>query len=123
MQLILNVKNEEKSTEVAAQLIEFVSQRDKFLFGIGARGSLETSWNQFVANAIRKSAVIETEYVMFGQKIKTDSKIIRAFCPNFLDMGFTRNPSEVFWIICVNPLLPEGKRFHTRFSWEDDLNE
>lgn len=122
--LVLNVKeNEEKSIEVATQLVEFVSQREKFLFGIGARDILETSWNQFVANAIRESAIIETEYVRFGQRIKTDSKIIKAFCSNFLDMGFTTDPSEVFWVICVNPLLPEEKRFHTRFSWEDDLNE
>ena len=121
---ILKVREkEEKSTEVAAQLIEFVSQRNKFLFGIGARDILETSWNQFVANAIRESAVIETEYAMFGQKIKTDSKIIKAFCSNFLEMGFSSDPSEVFWVICFNPLLPEEKRFHSRFSWEDDLNE
>ncbi len=121
---ILNVKEkEEKSTEVAAQLIEFVSQRDRFLLGIGTRDILETGWNQLVANAIRKSAVIETEYVMFRQKIKTGSKIIKAFCPDFLEMGFTSEPSEVFWVICFNPLLPKEKRYHTRFSWEDDLNE
>ena len=122
--IVLNVKeDEEKSTELAAQLIEFASRRNKFLFGIGARDILETKWNQFVANAIRESATIETEYVMFRQEIKTDSKIIKAFCSNFLDMGFTTDPSEVFWVICINPLLPKEKRFHTRFSWEDDLNE
>lgn len=104
-------------------LTEFASRRNKFLFGIGARDILETKWNQFVANAIRESATIETEYVMFRQEIKTDSKIIKAFCSNFLDMGFTTDPSEVFWVICINPLLPKEKRFHTRFSWEDDLNE
>ena len=124
LKLVFNVKeDEEKSTEVAAQLIEFASQRNKFLFGIGARNMLATNWNQFVANAIRESATIETEYVMFRQEIKTDSKIIKAFCSNFLDMGFTTDPSEVFWVICINPLLPKEKRFHTRFSWEDDLNE
>lgn len=122
--IVLNVKeDEEKSTELAAQLIEFASRRNKFLFGIGARDILETKWNQFVENAIRESATIETEYVMFRQEIKTDSKIIKAFCSNFLDMGFTTDPSEVFWVICINPLLPKEKRFHTRFSWEDDLNE
>ena len=85
--IVLNVKeDEEKSTELAAQLIEFASRRNKFLFGIGARDILETKWNQFVANAIRESATIETEYVMFRQEIKTDSKIIKAFCSNFLDI-------------------------------------
>lgn len=36
--IVLNVKeDEEKSTELAAQLIEFALRRNKFLFGIGAR--------------------------------------------------------------------------------------
>ncbi|BAK48477.1 type II restriction enzyme methylase subunits [Clostridium sp. SY8519] len=122
-QILIIREKEEKSTEVAAQLIEFISQRDKFLFGIGSRDILETRWNQFVENAIRESAVIETEYALFGEKIKTDSKIITAFCPDFLRAGFSSDPSEVFWIICVNPLLPEEKRFRSRFSLEDDLNE
>lgn len=122
--IVLNVnENKEKSIEVATRLIEYVSQRNKFMFGIGARDILETSWNQIVSNAIRESAAIETEHVMFGQRIKTDSKIIKAFCADFLDMGFMTDPSEVFWVVCVNPLLPEGKRFQTRFSWEDDLDE
>ena len=116
-------KDNEKSTEVAAQLIEFISQRDKFMFGIGARDILKTRWNQFVANAIRKSAKIENKYVKYRKEIKTDNKLIKAFCPDFLDMGFSSDPSEVFWVICVNPLLSEEKRFHTRFSWEKNLNE
>lgn len=115
--------NDCENPNLAEQLIEYVSHRDKFMLSIGARSILETSWNQFVANAIRESAEIETEYVMFGQRIKTDSKLIKAFCSNFLDMGFTTDPSEVFWVVCVNPVLPEEKKFHTRFSWEDKLNE
>ncbi|WP_242821860.1 type II restriction endonuclease subunit M [Pseudoramibacter alactolyticus] len=123
-EIILSSKeNGERSTDVAAQLIEYVSQRDKFMFGIGARDILKTSWNQFVENAIRKSAKIENKYVKYREEIKTDSKLIKAFCPNFLDMGFSSDPSEVFWVICVNPLLSEKKRFHTRVSWEKNFNE
>lgn len=91
--------------------------------GTGSRGVLETRWNQYVANAIRESANIENENVMFGQRVKTDSKIINAFCSDFLDMGFITNPSEVFWVLCVNPLLSEEKKFRTKFSWEDDIDE
>ena len=121
--LIFKGEEDNNSTELAEKLIKYVQQRNKFMFGIGFRGFLETSWNQYVANTIRKSENIETEYVMFGQRIKTDSKLINAFCPNFLDMGFTTDPSEVFWVVCVNPLLPLEKRFHTSFSWEDKLSE
>ena len=99
---------------------------DLYVEIVGLYDSLDKAgraMKEFVANAIRESATIETEYVMFRQEIKTDSKIIKAFCSNFLDMGFTTDPSEVFWVICINPLLPKEKRFHTRFSWEDDLNE
>lgn len=122
--LILKGKTDEHGTaEIAEQLIEYVSQRDKFMLGIGARSILETRWNQYVANAIRASAEIETEYVMFGQRVKTDSKLIKAFCYDFLDRGFTMDPSEVFWVVCINPLLPEEKKFRTRLSWEGDINE
>ena len=116
-------ENELKSIDLASKLIEFVSERNKFMFGIGARDILKTRRNQFVENAIREFSNIEIESEGFMKEIKTDSKLIKAFCPNFLDMGFSSDPSEVFWVKCVNPLLPEGKRYHTRFSWEDDLNE
>ena len=122
--IILKEKNDDgKNSILAEQLIEYVSQRDKFMLGIGARNILETRWNQLVENAIRKSAKIETEHVMFGQRIKTDSNLLKVFCSNFWEMGFSTDPSEVFWVVCVNPLLPEEKKFHTRFSWEDKLDE
>ena len=120
---ILKRKEDDNSIELAEKLIEFVRERNKFMFGIASRDILETSWNQYVADAIRKSENIKTEDVMFERRIKTDSKLINAFCPNFLDMGFTTDPSEVFWAVCVNPLLPDEKRFHTSFSWEDKLGE
>ncbi len=116
-------EGEQKPTELAELLIEYVSKRDEFMMGTGSRGVLETRWNQYVANAIRESANIETENVMFGQRVKTDSKIINAFCSDFLDMGFITNPSEIFWVLCVNPLLSEEKKFQTKFSWEDDIDE
>ena len=122
--IILKEKNDDSENSILAeQLIEYVSQRDKFMLGIGARNILETRWNQLVENAIRKSAKIETEHVMFGQRIKTDSNLLKVFCSNFWEMGFSTDPSEVFWVVCVNPLLSEEKKFHTRFSWEDKLDE
>lgn len=122
--IILKGKNDDGENPILAeQLIEYVSQRDKFMLGIGARSILETRWNQLVENAIRESAEIETEYVMFRQRIKTDSNLLKVFCSNFLEIGFSTDLSEVFWVVCVNPLLPEEKKFHTRFSWEDKLNE
>lgn len=122
--IILKGKNDDGENSILAeQLIEYVSQRDKFMLGIGARNILETRWNRLVENAIRESAKIETEYVMFGQRIKTDSNLLKVFCSNFWEIGFSTDPSEVFWVVCVNPLLSEEKKFHTRFSWEDKLDE
>jgi hypothetical protein len=37
-------------------------------------------------------------------------------------MGFITDPSEVYWVLCINPMLPEEKKFRTRYSWEDKLN-
>ena len=110
-------------TDLASKLVEYVQQRDQFMFSIGNRDILETEWQQIVANAIRDNSRCETEYDLFGRSLKTDSKILKAFCPNFIDMGFATDPSEVFWVICVNPYLSDDKKFHTRDSWEDRLNE
>ena len=33
------------------------------------------------------------------------------------------DPSEVFWVTCVNPIVSDDKKFHTRFEWEEKLND
>lgn len=93
------------------------------MFGIASRDILETGWKQSVANVIRNSGICETEYECYGCHLKTDSKLLKAFCPDFVDSGFTTDPSEVFWVICVNPIINDDKKFHTRYSWEDKLND
>ena len=90
---------------------------------MNSRDLIEDKWNDYVVNAIKNTANIETENTMFGTKIKTDSKLIKVFCPSILDDGFRTNPSELFWVICVNPLVPEEKRFNSSFSWEKKLND
>lgn len=122
--IIFNIeKREEGAKALASQMIEYALQRESFMFSIGNRGILKTSWKQSVQNAIKEANIIETEYIKFSPRIKTDSKLIKAFCPNFLSMGFLSDPSEVFWVICVNPLLSENEKFHSKYSWEEDLNE
>lgn len=122
--IIFNIeKSEEGAKALASQMVEYALQRESFMFSIGNRGILKTSWKQSVHNAIKEANIIETEYIKFSPRIKTDSKLIKAFCPNFLSMGFLSDPSEVFWVICVNPLLSENEKFHSKYSWEDDLNE
>lgn len=110
-------------TELAERAIEFIQNRNKFMLGIGSRDILETEWNIRVANAIMEHWQCETEYEMHGVSLKTRSPLLKAFCSNFIDMGFMSDPSEVFWVLCVNPLLPKEKQFRTRFSWEDKINE
>ena len=110
-------------TDLAEKMVQYIQQRDQFMFWFDTRGVLETQWNQSVANAIKHTNKVETEYAGFTERLKTSSKLLKAFCDNFMDMGFTEDPSEVFWVMCVNPLLPKEKQFHTRFNWEDALRE
>ena len=119
----LILKKDGKVTGLAEKLIEYIQHRDKFMFGIASRDILETGWEQSVANAIRNSGICEIEYDHYGHYLKTDSKLLKAFCPNFMDMGFMIDPSEVFWVICVNPIVSDDKKFHTRFEWEEKLND
>ncbi len=110
-------------TDLAERIIQYIQNRDKFMLGIGSRNILETEWNICVSNAIRDCRQLDVEYGLYGLRLKTSSKLLQAFCSNFMDMGFMSDPAEVFWVLCVNPLLPKEKQFHTRFSWEDKINE
>lgn len=101
------VKNGEKSN-LPEKLIEYIQNRNSFMMGIGSRDILETGWQLNVANAIRESGMCET-----------DSKLLKAFCSNIMDLGFTTDPAEVFWVMCVNPYLPSEKRFKTTNSWDE----
>lgn len=114
--------NDSKGMELAETFIKYIQDRDKFWLGLGYRDFLETEWQQRVAQAIRASEIYQTEYDLFGIQLKTDSKLLKAFCNNFDDMGFTTDPSEVYWVLCINPMLPEEKKFRTRYSWEDKMN-
>ena len=108
--------DDSEGTELAETFIKYIQDRDKFWIGFGYRGFLETEWQQRVAQAIRDSEIYQTEYDIFGMKLK------RAFCGNFESVGFTTDPSEVYWVLCINPLLPEDKKFRTSYSWEDKMN-
>lgn len=114
-------KDGEHQTGLAETLIEYIQVRNQFMIGIAGRDILETGWQQSVANAISDSGICKAEYEMFGCHLKTNSKLLKAFCPNFMDLGFVIDTSEVFWVICANPFLNEDKRYHTRYSWEDKL--
>ena len=116
------ISKDDKGIKLAEKLIEYVQNRDRFMMGIGQRTLLETRWNQMVANTIRDSEQYETKHTKFGIQVKTESALLEAFCNNLINMGFTNDPSEVFWVLCINPLLSEEKKFHTRYSWEDKLN-
>lgn len=114
--------DDSEGTELAETFIKYIQDRDKSWIGFGYRGFLETEWKQRVAQAIKNSEIYQTEYDLFGMKLKTESKLLNAFCQNFESMGFTTDPSEVYWVLCINPMLPEEKKFRTRYSWEDKLN-
>lgn len=117
------ISKNDMGINLAETLIEYIQHRDKFMIGIGYRNIIETGWNQTVANAIREAEQCETEHTMFETNFKTESKILKAFCNNKIDIGLINDPSELFWVLCINPLLPKDKRFRTRHSWEDKLNE
>lgn len=118
------LKKDGKFTGLAEKLIEYIQLRDEFMIGTASRDILETGWEQSIANAIRNSGICETEYKHYRWTLKTDSKLLKAFCPDFMERGFILDPSEVFWVSCVNGLIvDDDKKFHTKYSWEDKLND
>lgn len=118
---ILN--NDSSPRNLAETFVEYIQNRDKFQVGTGYRDFLETEWQLKVAQAMRESEIYQIEYDLFGSRLKTNSKLLKVFCRDFGNMGFTTDPSEVYWVLCINPMLPEEKRFHTRYSWEEKMND
>ena len=110
-------------SDLPERLIQYTQNRNRFMLGIGSRDILETGWQLKVANAIRENTTCKTEYSIYGRMLKTDSELLKAFCPNFMDFGFTTDPSEVFWVTCVNPYLSEEKRFKTIDSWDEAMQD
>lgn len=113
--ILINEENREPR-ELAERLIEYIQNRDKFMIGINGKTIIETGRIQAVSNAINNT-------LDENSKLKIKSKLIKSFCPTFYRLGFMADPSEVFWVICVNPLLTSDKRFKTKYGWEDKISE
>lgn len=116
-------KVEKNRPNIKEDLVSYVNNRNKFLYGIGPRNILENDWNLRVSKAIGNLKNIRFESVRYDEVIKTDSKIIKAFCPFSRDIEFISHPEEVFWVTCINPSLSEEKRYKTKFNWEAKLDE
>ncbi len=107
---------------VAESIISYANMLKKLNPLTAGKDMLEQSWNINVMDAIRASDKYEVEYTLFGQHLKTKSKLLKAFFHDCSDLGFDSNPAEIFLILCINPKVPESKRYHSRFSWEEGLN-
>ena len=118
---VLHNLDKERETELAEKLVELVQNRDSIMLGIGSRDLIETGWSQRVSSSIREHSNIQFD--RFDYRNKTQSKLINAFCDSFEDLGFTTNPAEVFWVLCINPLLPEDKKYRSKFGWDRKLND
>ena len=118
-----SILRKQEKDDLAEKLVEYVQHRRQFMLGVASRDILETGWKQRVANAILDSGVCKSEYGLYGRELIIDSKLVRSFCPGIIDYGFMNDPSEVFWVMCVNPFLDEDKKYHTSDSWEDGMNE
>ena len=96
--------------------------RRNSLLGIGNRDILQTNWEQRVARAIQNNNYYQFEYAHYGTKIiKTDSKLLKAFCNSSFDMMGLENTEEVYLIMCINEYLPDSKKYHSKFRWEEHL--
>lgn len=119
------IKEDSGHISILKRLTELASARKHHMFGIGNRDVLQTSWQQRIERLIRNSDLCKYEYKHFGQKVlKTDSKLLKAFCgSSFSDLGFTADVEGVYFICCVNQYLPEESKYAGDFNWEERLNE
>ncbi|MBR2555285.1 MAG: hypothetical protein IKE94_10525 [Aeriscardovia sp.] len=122
-QQIFEKNGDTGTSKFAEKIVGYIQHRDSFIIGVGNRSLVETGWNMYVANAIKNTVQYELEEFEFPfiHILKTDSALLSAFCSDFDEMGFTQDPEEVFWVLCVNPLVPPEKQFHSRSNWESKL--
>lgn len=107
--------------DLAGKLVELIQDRDKAMFGLGKGKILDTMWTQSILSAITELDFCE--YNGMEYEIKTDSKLFKIFCDIDLKFGFVKNPSEILWVLCVNPLLLDEKKYKSSDSWEEKLND
>lgn len=115
--------SKEENLKLAEKLVEFAKNRERYIMGIGSRSVLETDWNIKVAEAIKSTKKYEKEYFLYGTRLKTNSKLLNAFCSSFPDFGFPSNTADVLFVTCINPKLPKEKRYHSMSKWETKLDE
>lgn len=108
----LAIDNDEKQLkELAASLVRHVIERKKYELFFDSRKYLMSYWKNEFLSAVEKN----------NETIHTDSKLVQAYCSRILNGRFNDNTSEIFWIICVNPLLPEEEKYHSASLWEEEL--
>lgn len=118
-------EDEDNHVVILKRITEMAMARKHHMFGIGNRDVLQTGWKQRIEWAIRNSDSCEYEYKDFGQKVlKTDSKLLKIFCgTSFLDLGFTYDVEDIYFICCVNSYIPFESKYIGDFKREEDLDE
>ncbi|MGG4195794.1 hypothetical protein ABEW50_20330 [Paenibacillus jamilae] len=102
-------------------LANFLSNRRTAIYN---RDLIQINWKQRIEHAIRKGNLLSYEYGRYGsQFLKTESKLLKAFLGATPDLVFHAEAYEIFFVMCINKYVPEGKKYVSRWEWEKDLNE
>ena len=119
--------NPDQKNAILQNFILSASSVNDIRMGLTPRSITVTRWEQTISRKIIASEKFECIYEgLFGYKrIKTNSKIIQAFCRHMMgDLDLDLNNSgEIYLVVCINPLLEDDKKFKSRFGWEEKLNE
>lgn len=103
--------DENQLKELATSLVCYITERRKYELFFDDRKYLRSYWKNEFLSAVKKNVAA----------IQTESKLVQAYCPGILNGRFNNNTSEIFWVICVNPLLSEEEKYHSSSLWEEEL--
>lgn len=103
--------DENQLKELATSLVCYITERRKYELFFDDRKYLRSYWKNEFLSAVKKNIAT----------IQTESKLVQAYCPGILNGRFNDNTSEIFWVICVNPLLSEEEKYHSSSLWEEEL--
>ena len=91
---------------------------------MGERDIIATGWEQRISAVIRNHPNLIIEFDRFGDEhFISGSKIFSSFANTSLFyMDVLHNTEELFCVLCINPLVEEEDKYHTKSKWEEELN-
>lgn len=112
------ISKSEDNLIAITEIAKIMKERQKILFN-GYRYGIRNQWIQRIKNSI----VTDLRFQTAGGVLKTDSKLLSAFCNSrsYDNSIHFNQPEDVYMIVSVNRYLCDEEKYKSRSNWEKNL--